>query len=179
MSTRLEHDEFVPYAPDEPGTVHIHHCKTGNNNDRLYITRKDDDSIVAYCHHCGASGGFNVLGNRVIKASERNKTDAGPGDAAGDELHVSDAGTDGQGTGEADAATTAGTGSVQPGFVPTGNPEIDVKDWPMVAQEWWFEYGLTITQSHEAGAMYYPDDEVLAYTHLGGTQFRFFGKTAG
>lgn len=54
---RLKKEEFVPFAPDLPGEeVRIHHCKQGKDNDRLYITRKKDGSIVAYCFHCGLSG---------------------------------------------------------------------------------------------------------------------------
>lgn len=54
---RLTWEEFVPYAPDVPGEqVRIHHCRQGNQNDRLYIRRNNDGSIVGYCHHCGNRG---------------------------------------------------------------------------------------------------------------------------
>lgn len=54
----LKRTEFVPFAPTEPGgQVHIHHCKEGKNNDRLYIKLTDDGrTVLAYCHHCGARG---------------------------------------------------------------------------------------------------------------------------
>lgn len=68
---RLKHDEFVPFAPTEPGTVNVFHCKAGRNNDRLYITRCYDDPyrIVAYCHHCGCSGVFSEKLSRYKKAA--------------------------------------------------------------------------------------------------------------
>lgn len=64
----LSYDEFVPYAPSKAGeTTNIHHCKTGRNNDRLYITRKEDGiTIVAYCHHCGRRGISKLDGPRNI-----------------------------------------------------------------------------------------------------------------
>jgi len=69
----LKKDEYLPYAPNEiNATVNIHHCKEGKNNDRLYITRKEDGSVVAYCHHCGLSGVSKHRGPRNIY-SYRNK----------------------------------------------------------------------------------------------------------
>lgn len=57
MSDYLNRNEFVPYAPTERGEqVHVHHCKQGQHNDRLYIRRTEDDTILAYCHHCGKRG---------------------------------------------------------------------------------------------------------------------------
>ena len=57
MSDRLKRDDFVDSAPNVRGEqVHIHHCKGGKNNDKLYIRRNEDDSIVAYCHHCNQRG---------------------------------------------------------------------------------------------------------------------------
>lgn len=47
----------MPFAPTSVGVeVHIHHCKTGRGNDRLYIKRDYDGTVVGYCHHCGARG---------------------------------------------------------------------------------------------------------------------------
>lgn len=76
----LEPNEFVPYAPTTLGeTTHIHHCKEGRGNDRLYITRKDDGAIVAYCHHCGRRGVSRSRAPRNIhslraSAKERERT---------------------------------------------------------------------------------------------------------
>lgn len=36
--------------------VNIHHCKGGQGNDKLYIRRNEDDTIVAFCHHCNKRG---------------------------------------------------------------------------------------------------------------------------
>jgi len=60
MANYLTHDEFVPYAPDELGKeIHIHHCKSGRGNDKLYIKRNQDGSIVAFCHHCTTGGRYS------------------------------------------------------------------------------------------------------------------------
>jgi DNA primase len=39
-------------------TAHIHHCKEGQGNDRMYITNKED-CYLFYCHHCGSKGKLN------------------------------------------------------------------------------------------------------------------------
>lgn len=54
---KLPYEDFVPYAPETPGEqVNIHHCRSGKHNDRLYIRRNEDGSVIAYCHHCGMRG---------------------------------------------------------------------------------------------------------------------------
>lgn len=174
---KLHPDEFVDLAPTEPGTVHKHHCKQGRNNDRMYITRKEDDTILAYCHHCGGSGRYSVLGNRVLKASKGNKESENGGTNTGTELHNTDSRTDGPG--HSDADTSGRSVSVQSGFVPRGRAEVNPENWPTHAKKWWYEYGLTKEQANtDAGACYWPDEDALGYLHVGGTQYRFFGKDA-
>jgi hypothetical protein len=57
MGQWLEKDEFVPFASPIAGEeVHVHHCKDGRGNDRLYVRRNEDGSIVGFCHHCHSSG---------------------------------------------------------------------------------------------------------------------------
>jgi hypothetical protein len=60
--------------PSEPmlldETIHVHHCKQGRNNDRFYITRKQD-GYVYYCHHCGASGFSPASGMAPTKSLKR------------------------------------------------------------------------------------------------------------
>lgn len=57
MGQWLHKDEFVPHASSIVGEeVHVHHCKEGHGNDRLYIRRNTDGSIIAFCHHCHSSG---------------------------------------------------------------------------------------------------------------------------
>lgn len=54
---RLAQDEYVPFAPAHVGTINKHHCKSGRDNDKLFITRCEDGyTILAYCHHCGYAG---------------------------------------------------------------------------------------------------------------------------
>jgi hypothetical protein len=56
-SNYLSHDEFMPYAPDELGaSVHVHHCRLGKGKNKMYVTRNQDGSVIAFCHHCTASG---------------------------------------------------------------------------------------------------------------------------
>tara|TARA_R110002020_G_scaffold461981_1_gene681233 strand:- start:6020 stop:6859 length:840 start_codon:yes stop_codon:yes gene_type:complete len=67
----LKLKEFVPFAPSGRGEqVHIHHCKLGYHNDRLYIRRNEDDSIIAYCHHCGKRGYSFSSSTPIRKAEE-------------------------------------------------------------------------------------------------------------
>lgn len=66
----LKTDEYLPYAPDTVGTIHVHHCKDGQQNDRLYITRRDNGDVVAYCHHCGKSGYHREAFSRVKRSKK-------------------------------------------------------------------------------------------------------------
>lgn len=76
----LDYNEFVPYAPDNIGEeVNVHHCKQGKNNDRLYIKRTDDGSIIAYCHHCGLRGISKSGGVRNISYFRKDKDEPKPG----------------------------------------------------------------------------------------------------
>ena len=75
-SDYLDKDDFVPFAPSEVGgEVHVHHCKLGKNNDRLYITRSDNDTILAYCHHCGKRGVSTLDGVRNISNFRTKRND--------------------------------------------------------------------------------------------------------
>ena len=66
----LKLKEFVPFAPSGRGEqIHIHHCKQGYHNDRLYIRRNEDDSIIAYCHHCGKRG-YSFSNSTPIRKAE-------------------------------------------------------------------------------------------------------------
>jgi DNA primase len=65
-------DLLAPLDVREGETVHIHHCKEGNNNNRLYITNKGD-CYLFYCHHCGKSGKLTNKFSRVEKKKEKPK----------------------------------------------------------------------------------------------------------
>lgn len=68
MTDWLYKNEYVPFAPEEAGTVNIHHCKSGKDNDKLFITRCEDGlTILAYCHHCGKRGYHNQTDSANIK----------------------------------------------------------------------------------------------------------------
>lgn len=47
--------DFEKDFPDV-GTRHIHHCRDGRGNDRFYLTRQEDGSVLGFCHHCGEGG---------------------------------------------------------------------------------------------------------------------------
>lgn len=62
MNPRFSYKEMRGILDDvgEPAvgeTIHIHHCKEGDHNDRLYITNKGD-IILFYCHHCLCKGAY-------------------------------------------------------------------------------------------------------------------------
>lgn len=55
----LERAEYVDLAPASPGTTRYNHedCPAGmDTKRRLYVTKKEDGSVLAYCHNCGRSG---------------------------------------------------------------------------------------------------------------------------
>ncbi len=73
-SDKLKWDEFVPYAPDVPGEqVRIHHCRSGNQNDRLYIRRTENGDVVSYCHHCGSRGFYRDKAGPDSRRAKRTK----------------------------------------------------------------------------------------------------------
>lgn len=45
----------LPNELNENETINVHHCKSGKDNDRCYITNKGE-RILFYCHHCGSKG---------------------------------------------------------------------------------------------------------------------------
>ncbi len=56
---RLRSSEYMPYATAHRGTERVNHddCPAGTDNKRrLYVTRKEDGHVVAYCYNCGYSG---------------------------------------------------------------------------------------------------------------------------
>ena len=55
MKTWINLSEYVDKFPDS-GSVRLHHCKEGRQNDRFYLTRADDGKILGFCHHCGGKG---------------------------------------------------------------------------------------------------------------------------
>lgn len=54
----LDKSEYMPHAPDEPGTVRVNHDAAGcsGTSKSLKITRTDDDRVVAKCYRCGGFG---------------------------------------------------------------------------------------------------------------------------
>ena len=50
-----ELEDLMPHKIDIGQTIKVHHCKTGNQNDRLYIKRIDKGYLYN-CYHCGCKG---------------------------------------------------------------------------------------------------------------------------
>mgnify|MGYP003133898252 FL=1 len=77
---KLRYEEYVPFAPDGPDeTVNIHHCRRERRNDKLYITRKSDGTILAHCFHCERSGRYSDAddkhnGKKRVIRPKRRKT---------------------------------------------------------------------------------------------------------
>lgn len=64
---RLRYEEFVPFASPEIGKeVRIHHCRSGKDNDKLFIKRTEDGTILGFCHHCHASGRFRSRTHKTV-----------------------------------------------------------------------------------------------------------------
>jgi hypothetical protein len=55
---RIDRELIDALAPDNGTVRHNHdHCPAGvDTKRRLYVTRKENGSVVAYCHNCGNSG---------------------------------------------------------------------------------------------------------------------------
>lgn len=160
-TTYLSNEEFVPMAPEGPGTVNIHHCKDGPGNDKLYITRKDDGTILAYCHHCGKRGSHRVLGTRTIQSGKETTSTARVGMA-----HESDSAAstseDGGSSGDASNPDTGdgGHGPEEPErvFAPTGLALGNPAAWDHDVKKWWISAGLTYDTARAHGIAYFPDD---------------------
>lgn len=53
---RLKWADIGQYVPSKVGTVTVRHCQS---KPKLYITKKEDGTILAHCFHCGAGGGWS------------------------------------------------------------------------------------------------------------------------
>ena len=175
----LNKDEYLHLAPTEPGTVRVHHCKQGRNNDRLYITRKEDDTILAYCHHCGLGGSHRVLGSRVLQAVEKSKANISA-------LRSTD-GRDGTHTVSDSNRRRSGGRSKDGGRQLSGLPTelttraalVAFADWSAPAKRWWLECGLTVGEAERYGVVYSHENQrlilpvVVAATVVGEVQKTF------
>ena len=160
-TNRIPPDEFMPHAPTELGAqVNAYHCKKGKDNDRLYIKRNYDGSVVAYCHHCGGHGfhrGTSTTPVLVLKNKKHDLNDGVATEPYVPELHL------------------------------PSNASIDWKDWPVEAIEWITKYGITQEETRRYGIVavnfgdtggycclpVYDDDSELVFY-----QRRFFGEAA-
>lgn len=76
----LKKEEYMDIAPASAGTTHANHenCPAGTDTKRrLYVTRKEDGCVVAYCHNCGCSGA-NKSTSRFRNSGTRKALDQQP-----------------------------------------------------------------------------------------------------
>jgi len=65
INLSLYKSSFPEYPETQSRTFH---CKSGHNNDRMYIKRNDDGSYIAYCHHC-CEHGFSPAFKDIFRSS--------------------------------------------------------------------------------------------------------------
>ena len=123
--SKLDKEDFVPYAPTDVGDeVHVHHCRQGKNNDRLYIRRTDDGSIVAYCHHCGLSGYYHEGRRRLADLVRRKAGSVAIEDKSKNTITL------------------------------PSDVIMNPSHWPMAARQWYKQYGITDEEIKDAGICY-------------------------
>lgn len=149
----LNADEYLHHAPEQPGTIHVHHCKEGHGNDKLYVTRKEDGTILAYCHHCHLGGSYRVAGARALQRRKKN-TESENCSTGSNERGIS--------SGNDSSGKRASGGSEDSGRSDANNTSRlskrsttrDFKTWRLDAKRWWLEYGLTIPEQRYFGVEY-------------------------
>lgn len=144
--TKLSYEDWIHAVPDTVGEqIHIHHCKTGRGNDKLYIKRIDNGA-VAYCHHCGERGyaSNRVLGTSTFKGISSYKSPAIAGQydssaySSGGNLSV-------------EGSTGTDTGPSSKLYYPI-DARNQVRHWTSnEAKIWILQYGLTMDVIDSAG----------------------------
>ena len=122
--TFLRKNEYLPFAPDSEGQIHINHagCAAGTDTKRrLYIRRLENGHVVAFCHHCNKSGSH---GEDKFRSLEAIKKTAGSGGSAGR------------------------TVSLPSDF------ESDPQKWDSKARSWVYKYGITDEEIRKYGIGY-------------------------
>lgn len=143
---KLAYEDWIHAVPDTVGEqVHIHHCKAGKGNDKLYIKRVDNGA-VAYCHHCGERGyaGNRVLGTGPFKSlsSYQPVPISGKHDSSTDSLG---------GNRNSKVSATADTGQITRVSYPTDSRN-QVKLWSSnEAKIWILQYGIPMDAINAAG----------------------------
>ena len=77
MKTWINLAEYSDQFP-ESGSVRLHHCKDGWQNDKFYLTRTDDGGVVGFCHHCGGKGVHSPTATERRSAKPNSKQQSDP-----------------------------------------------------------------------------------------------------
>lgn len=143
---KLPYEDWVHSIPDTVGEqVHIHHCKAGRGNDKLYIKRVDNGA-VAYCHHCGERGyaSNRTLATEPFKgiSSYKSPAIAGQYDSSADSS---------RGNRSSERSTGTDTGPATKLYYPT-DARNQVRLWTSnEAKIWILQYGLSMDAINAAG----------------------------
>ena len=133
ISSCLDKEEFVPFAPDEAGgQIHINHadCPAGEDTkQRLYIKRCEDGiTILAFCHHCRKRGKYNSIAATTIETAKRRYKHSG-----------------------SQRSLVRSKSCRIPECA-----EYDLNKWPSKARAWLYRYGITSEEIREYGLFYNP-----------------------
>lgn len=143
---KLAYEDWVHSVPDTVGEqIHIHHCKTGRGNDKLYIKRIDNGA-VAYCHHCGERG---YASNRTLATGPFKGISSCKSPAIAGQYDSSAYSSRGNRSSEVGAGKD--TGQVTRVSYPT-DARNQVKGWTSnEAKIWILQYGLSMDAINAAG----------------------------
>lgn len=125
--------------------THVHHCKPGKGNDKLYIKRVENGYIL-FCHHCGERGyaSNRTLATGPFKGISSYKSPAITGQ------YASSAYSSG-GNGSSEVCAGKDTGQVTRVSYPT-DARNQVRLWTSnEAKIWILQYGLSMDDINAAG----------------------------
>jgi len=150
MAKFIPFDDFMPHASDDVGVeVNVNHDNCGAGYDtkkRLYINRKNRDTVTAYCHHCGLSGVW-----RSNRSAHWTELDGYMG---------------GLETGGTTVPPKTDTVSLQQPHPATG----DLSEWPPEAFKWVYKAGIQEEEIAKYGLKYLPKDHrvmIPSYSQCG------------
>jgi len=72
----MPQEEWLPYAPDNPGRVRVNHTSSGCSGGRssMVVRRYEDGGVSAYCYRCGGKGSYSPKFRRTKRAVAKSAT---------------------------------------------------------------------------------------------------------